>query len=391
LLKCIDNVINIYLVIVYDINYRLLFFRNTLNTNMFKSLLKFQRLKGERKGKIWQLFHAKDFQSLMYPCFTFCRILGIFPYKINASTIETCKSCYILSIIIICVFCVYELISIYDINISKNVLFQNLPRILQLNCFYIFGGFIAVGTFILSGPRMRLLQTIQDLSLKLPSESHQNLSRLIHAKDIFGFFFLITQALIYYPRIQHGSLRHALLLYILLLIFQMDMLYMNCVCVLKACFKQINDKLANLRKLVAHGEPYLLRDTYHEQRNSFLLMELNVLKKQHLAISDTVQMLKTIFSLQLVCTIIITFIQITFNLYFYLVRIQGGVSMNLKKQVYYDSLITAVIYHIIKIVLVVWACETGKNQAMELSITIHNVFNATSDKQIKYEVNFKKS
>jgi len=353
---------------------------------MFKSLLKFQRLKGERKGKIWQLFRAKDFQSLMYPCFTFCRILGIFPYKINESTIETWKSCYILSSIIICVFCIYELICLYDINISKNVPFQNLPRVLQLNCFYIFGGFIAIGTFILSGPRMRLLQTIQDLSLKLPSESYQNLSRWIHAKDIFGFFFIITQASIYYPRIQYGSLRQILMVYILLLMFQMDMLYMNCVCVLKACFKQINDKLANLRKLVAHGEPYLLRDIYHEQRNSFLL-ELNVLKKQHLAISDTVQMLKTIFSLQLVCTIIITFIQITFNLYFYLVRIQGGVSMNLKKQVYYDIFITSIIYFIIKIVLIVWACETGKNQAMGLILTIHNVFNATSDKQIKYEVN----
>jgi len=234
---------------------------------------------------------------------------------------------------------------------------------------------------------MRLLQTIQDLSLKLPSESYQNLSRWIHAKDILGFFFVITQALIYYPRIQYGSLRYALVAYILLLMFQMDMLYMNCVCVLKACFTQINDKLANLRKLVVHGKPYLLRDTCHEQRNSFLLMELNVLKKQHLAISNTVQMLKTIFSLQLVCTIIITFSHITFNLYFYLVRIQGGLSLNLKKQVYYDSLITSVIYFIIKIVLVVWACETGKNKAMGLSITIHNVFNAISDKQIKYEVN----
>jgi len=79
--------------------------------------------------------------------------------------------------------------------------------------------------------------------------------------------------------------------------------------------------MANLRKLVAHGEPYLLRDTYHEQRNSFLLMELNALKKQHLAINDTIELLKTIFSLQLVCTIIITFVQITFNLYFYLVLI----------------------------------------------------------------------
>jgi len=33
-------------------------------------------------------------------------------------------------------------------------------------------------------------------------------------------------------------------MYIYLVVLQMDMLYMNCVCILKACFKEINDNLA---------------------------------------------------------------------------------------------------------------------------------------------------
>jgi len=44
------------------------------------------------------------------------------------------------------------------------------------------------------------------------------------------------------------------------------------------------------------------------------------------------------------------------------------------------------IYLIIKMVLIVWACETSKNQAQEIHTTIHDVLNSTRDEQIKNEV-----
>ncbi|XP_071637187.1 uncharacterized protein [Temnothorax longispinosus] len=355
---------------------------------MFNSSSMFQGLKGKRKEKIWQLFRATDFVSLMYPCFWFCRILGIFPYKINASTIKTCKPRYILSTIIICVFCILELINLYDANISKNYVVEKvgIPEMLDFNSSHIVGGFIVLTTFILSGPRMRLLQTILELSLKLPPKSYQNLSGLIHAKDIIGFSFLVVQMWIYFNLIRN-VLRTFLLLYIGSLIFIMDMLYMNCVCILKACFKQINDNLANLRELVTNGEPYCLSGTYHEQRISFLLMEIIALKKRHLAINDSVQTLKMVFSLHLLSTIAITFIQITLCLYYYLMKLHGGEPLSKEEiQIYYNACIMAVTYNSIKLVLIVWACETGKNQAMEISTTVYEVFNSASDKQIKYEL-----
>ncbi|XP_071563942.1 uncharacterized protein [Temnothorax nylanderi] len=359
---------------------------------MFNTSSMFQGLKGKRKGKIWQLFRATDFESLMYPCFMFCRILGIFPYKINASTIKTCKARYILSTIIIGVFCIFELINLYDFNISKNSLNKDVvtTKILQHNCFSIIGVFMAVTAFILSGPRMRFLQTLLELSLKLPSESYQKLSSLIHPKDILGFFFLVVILLMCMITMQYSVWRQFLISYIQLLMFQMDMLYMNCVCILKACFKQINDNLVNLRKVVTNGEPYLLSGTYHEQRIPFLLMEIIALKKQHLAISDAVHTLKMVFSLHLLSTIVMTFTQITFNLYFYLMQIQlGNQGLHLSNeelQMYLVACITAVSVYSVELVLIVWACETGKNQAMEINSTVHDVFNSASNKQIKYEM-----
>lgn len=354
---------------------------------MFNSSSKFQGFKDKKKGNIWQLFRATNFESLMYPCFTFCRILGVFPYKMRASTIKPYKPYYILSIIVICTFCVYELKHLYELNFTSNFMLKGIPVKLERNCLYILSGFTTIITFLLNGPRICLLQTILVVSLSLSKESYRNLSKLVHVKDIFGFFYIVIQVPIHYHNLQYDALYQIFTIYIYLLVFQMDMLYMNCVCLLKACFKQINDSLAYLRIFMTNDEPYLLRTTYHKQRNPFLLMQLKAQMKQHLAVSDTVQMLTTIFSLQLLSTIILTFIEVTFNLYFYLVQLQEGASLsNLAKQVYDEIFITTVTYDIVKILLIVWACETGKNQALMINTTVHDMYNSTSDREIKYEV-----
>ncbi|XP_070151052.1 putative gustatory receptor 28b [Polyergus mexicanus] len=354
---------------------------------MFHSSSKFQ---GRAKGKVrkkWRLFHATDFLSLMYPCFLFCRILGIFPYKINGSTFETSRPRYILSTVVICIFCVYGLTMFYEIDISGRIEFAGVPGALQGNCYYLLGAFITIVTYILSGPRMRLLQTVLDISSRLPPETYEKLSRLIHAKDIFGFIFLIGQAPNCYSANYLDIFAKVFALYNTLLVFQMDMLYMNCVCVLKACFTKINENLANLRELVINDEPHLLRRIYHEQRNPFLLMELKALKKRHLIVSDAVQMLNMVFSLQILATIVMTFAEITFSLYFYIVQRQNGVPLiNLEKQIWYSYYITSILYYSMKLALIVWACETGKDQALEIGTTVHEVLINTSDKQIKDEL-----
>ncbi|XP_011859897.1 PREDICTED: putative gustatory receptor 28b [Vollenhovia emeryi] len=221
---------------------------------MFNPSLKFQVLQDERNRKRCLLFRATDFASLMYPCFTVCRILGIFSYKFNAANIKTYKPSYILSTI--------------------------------------------------------------------------------------------------------------------------------------TCFKQINDNLVNLREVLTNGEPYLLNGASRNQRNPFLLMKITALKKQHLSISDSVRMLKMVYSLQLVSTILMAFTHITFNMYFYfLALVQKSVPLtSVEKQVLYEYFITFIMYYIIKIALMVWACETGKNQAREITTTIYNVVNSTNNKQIKYEL-----
>ncbi|KAL6259640.1 hypothetical protein P5V15_009556 [Pogonomyrmex californicus] len=323
----------------------------------------------------------------MYPCFRFCYIIGIFPYKINASIFELSKPHYILLTVITCVCCIYGLIDLYlsHITISTQIDIISVPAFILNDFCNILGCFIIIVTCILSGPQMRLLQTIWKISSRLPPKFYQKLSKQIHIKDIIGFIYAFGIALI---NNSNTKIRNFFVnTYVNMVIFQIDMLYMNCVCVLKACFKEINNNLIHMQELMANDEPHISRLIYHKQRNPFLIIKLNALKKQHLTISKTVQNLNTIFSLQLLASITISFSTLTFNLYYYVLMWSMISATNILDKIRFQAIfLLYMMYSLIKLILIVWACETSKNEALQISIAIHDVFNNITDKQIKNEL-----
>ncbi|XP_018394394.1 PREDICTED: uncharacterized protein LOC108773167 [Cyphomyrmex costatus] len=266
---------------------------------------------------------------------------------------------------------------------------SDIPRALHGNCYYLLSGFITIVTHVLSSPRMRLLQTIMDISSQLPSTTYKKLSKLIHTKDIVSFLFVLVVMAICYNKLQFHPLHQLYTVYLSLVVFQMDMLYMNCVCILKACFKRINDNLANLREPVMEDVPHLFRPRYHQQGNPFLLMELKALEKQYLMIRNTVHMLNLIFSLQLLSTIILTICEVTFNLYFYItecINDDNDFMSKMQEDFWYWYFLISIVYQFFKMASIIWACETGKNQALEIGTTIHIVFNSVDDENVKDEV-----
>jgi len=351
---------------------------------MLDLLTKFQVMKK------WRLFQATDFQSLMYPCFIFCRILGIFPYKINSSIFTLSKSCCVVSIVIICMICYMQFTFLYYLSHGRKYI-SDVPGTLHSNCYYLFSSFITIVTHVLISPRMRLLQTIMDISSKLPSKTYEKLSKLIHTKDIFSFFSFFTIIMMCYYKLNFDLKFQLYTIYVSLVVFQMDMLYMNCVCILKACFKKINDNLANFREPIM-DMPHIFN--WIHQGKPFLLMELKALEKQYLMISNTVQMLNLTFSLQLLCSIILTICEVTFNLYFYITKWCISTLRNddedfiskMYKDFWFRYFLISIIYQFLKMASIIWACETGKNQALEIGTTIHIVFNSINDENVKDEV-----
>lgn len=81
-----------------------------------------------------------------------------------------------------------------------------------------------------------------------------------------------------------------------------------------------------------------------------------------------------------------TFAEVTFSLYFYILQTIDKKEINLEKQIWYSYFITSIAYYSIKLGLIAWACETAKNEAAEVGIRIHEVVINTTDKDIKNEV-----
>ncbi|KYN03744.1 hypothetical protein ALC62_05440 [Cyphomyrmex costatus] len=338
--------------------------------------------------KRWQLFHATDFQSLMYPNFVFCYILGLFPYRINASTIETSRQRYILSTLFICVICIIDLICLHQIINTEAINFGGIIRTIEVTSFFITGGFIIFITYILNNPRIRVLLAMLESSSYLPPESYQKLSRWIHVKDIFGTSFLIImQICTYYYKIHDYSIFSLLSTYMLLVVFSMNMQYINCVYILKDCFKRINNNLMHMQRIMENDiKPYVPSLICHMQRSQFLLIELRILKKQHLTLSNTVKMLNITFSPQLLATLAVTFTEITFELYKHLIQWRDGLSFILDDKMSDIHFLMSMGYEVLKIILIVWTCETNKNQVLEISTTIHDVLNHATNEQIKEEL-----
>ncbi|XP_036148061.1 putative gustatory receptor 28b [Monomorium pharaonis] len=336
-------------------------------------------------GKKW-LFHATDFQTLMYPCFTMCRVLGAFPYKINNSIFAVSKLYYILSVAIISTLCIVELENFYDFNVFTKIKFEIVTSSFENNCFIILTTSMIIVTFVFSRPRMRLLQTIMEISVKISPQSYQKLSRLIHTKDIFGSLYL-TSILLTYIYVQRIAMLHMIFaIYKTLFICQIDMLYVNCVCILKACFKEIDINLLCIKKLIVNDKLHVPKTIYYKQKNPFLIIKLKTIKKQHLIISNTVKVLNVIFSLHLLLTITFTFIAIILGLYLHLLRWHDEFGIVVIDKNGYFTFFTSIVYEIIKMTLFVWICETGKNQAQNIGTTIHDVLNNTKDQQIKDEL-----
>ncbi|XP_043467279.1 putative gustatory receptor 2a [Leptopilina heterotoma] len=170
---------------------------------------------------------------------------------------------------------------------------------------------------------------------------------------------------------------------ITLVVFLADMQYINYVYVIRICFEKINQNLQNLKYTMMTKEPHLLRRTYHEQNNELLLIELNNLQKQHHEVSDILKMLNSTFGLHNVASITMMFTEMTFRLYFHILKL---FSKKPTDHIFEFYFYTSMIYYILKLTFIVDICEKAKNQAQKIGNTVHDVLLSTHDIKIKEEL-----
>lgn len=275
---------------------------------------------------------------------------------------------------------------LYLTNSFKNFKYDSIPGMLQANCYMILGGTITITTYIYNGSRMRLLQDLARVSSLLSKTSFNKLARWIHAKDFLFFIALVGQT----PNIISKSLLDTfcktISMYTTLVVFLMDFHYSNCVLVLKSCFKNVNDNLTKLKENIVIEDLYLLKRVSNHRPNPLLLVKLRELMSVHFEISAIVREVNSTFCLQINVSVLMTFAEVTFSLYFYLLQSHGATHINLEKQIWYSYFVTSVAYYSLKLAIMTWICQTTKDEASKTGVIAHEILINIDDTSFKEEV-----
>ncbi|XP_017752988.1 PREDICTED: uncharacterized protein LOC108545734 [Eufriesea mexicana] len=179
----------------------------------------------------------------------------------------------------------------------------------------------------------------------------------------------------------YNKLPFVLIFYTFVGVLALNNLYTNNVYVLSACFQQINESLEKLKEILINDEPHLRRRVFHARKNPVLLTMLRRQKEQHLETSKTVHELNNAFSTQMEASLFLLLIDITFNIYSYLLVYNNEGTI---KKFGYD-IIFAVFYvvHVIVIILVV---DIARSEMEKIGWNIHRILIHTSDEKMTTEL-----
>ena len=305
------------------------------------------------------------------------RFGGFLPCRVESSKFVYSKLYFVFSIISTIVYSVCALYCLYKINFID----ADTPDIsvtLHNNFLMLFGPIIFISACIKSRLVIQAINRISNVSYIISPEIFREIARIFLIKDAS----LLTPLLIFFPRIfEKNHIFRFMCWYTFVGPYMLIILYTSNVYVLNICFKYINDSLVQVKEVLMNDEPHLLRRIYHMQKNPMLLKKLRILKKQHLELSEAVQLLNHSFSMQIESVLSLYFIDVTFNIYKYVALYSG----TLKIESFLSVLCYAILYtaHIIVIVSII---EIAKGQIKKIGSNIHQVLVHTFDEQVITEV-----
>ncbi|XP_033330200.2 uncharacterized protein LOC117222553 [Megalopta genalis] len=329
--------------------------------------------------KLRKLFYVKDFVTLIRPYVFLMSVLGYFPYSVSLSTYKSVKKNLAWSLIILIKLTLLYPILLYKI-LSMDVMKDFSVR-LHYSSIYIFGLVCLWTSYLSSRSKLHLLRMISTASRLLSPKTFHRTAKWMFAIDFLKIAVFLSY-LFSISRDPWTALFYLMSYFVFLVALVMIMLFVNCLYVLNLCFCKINTSLEKLRTSLVTDEPHLLRRVYHSQKNPTLLSELKTLRRQYLELAKIVDASNDTFGLEMIVLIALTMMDITFNLYTYLVlntddgKIVNLWSINIK---YLANNCQGLIFMAI-------VCEMVKDQAKNIAYNIHRILVITFDEQISTEL-----
>ncbi|XP_076752635.1 uncharacterized protein LOC143424429 [Xylocopa sonorina] len=332
-----------------------------------------------RNHQAWSPYLIHDYISFISPCAFIARLMGLLPYKIVASQFVLSKLFIVSSTILTIIYLSFIPLCIRHINI--NHMHMNEVSVRIHNYFIVtLGPIIIISAYIAKRSLIQTMRSISRVSQILPAEFFSKSSKVIFAKDAI----MITPPLIHLLCILMSQ--NLIVVFIcwgtFFTVTVTNSLYTNSMYVLNGCFQQINDSLINTKETLINDEPHLLRRVYHTQKNPVLLAKFRTLKEQHLKVSTVLRAFNDTLSMQNAAIIALLFVDITFNVFTYMLEEnEGG-----KIKTWNSFCLLFLIYHSVHVVMMVWPTEVARMQTEQIGANIHRIIAHTFDEQVITEL-----
>lgn len=365
--------------VVHDlrVNYS---FTSTLRLTMFEKTANINKSKNYTK---WKPLSATEFDSLIYPCVLMCSFLGFFPYKCHPPRYVFSKSRFVLSAFVIFIYIILLFLLIYELNFT-DTMEDTLTRRMEENFHVFLDGIVVLVLYFQTGARLRVLQSLSEVSSILSSKDFNGMAKIVYTKDICGFLYLVAHIPNCFKKQALLTVRNFVTLYIVLVHFSVDMLYMNCVYTLKECFKKMNECLRYTGKSGFHGGTWTQEGLDRGQRNNLLLMTLKQFENRYLEISDAIQLLNDTFTIKMIVLSASTFGIVTLNSYFAILFSYASWSENLK--FWYGQFVAPAVYHFVKFSAIIWTCQSATDEAQKIKCILYDAFSGNTDAITRHEV-----
>ena len=112
-----------------------------------------------KKRRTWKLLSATDFESLMYPCFFICWLLGYFPYKYEHQVYSLSKGRFAFSTSMMFIFVCSLMITIYETNIGMKIN-DSIPKMIHENMYAFLDGLVIVVMYLFTVARLSVIQNL---------------------------------------------------------------------------------------------------------------------------------------------------------------------------------------------------------------------------------------
>nr|XP_034178047.1 uncharacterized protein LOC117603226 [Osmia lignaria] len=343
---------------------------------MFNQVPKLGEKKIKDKNETWTFFNVTNYRTLMRYCIFVNMCIGFLRFKIVSSRYIS-KFRFSFSVILVIIFSICMILAIYNVNYVIEI---DKSMGLHSNFILFLSPMIVICGYISNHSTVRMIEKVKNVATLLPPKTIRKLAKLVYAKDVLLLIPFIPYFL--FSVKGFGYIVGCTCWYVFLSMVAANALYVNNVYVLKACFEKINDSLVKLNETVINEEPHLFSRVYQSQENPELLKQLRNLRKQHLKITVAVRLINETYNIQNIGSLIMIFIDLTFNVYHYVVIFTQGDIVT----IWFSDINMYIIHYTFNLILIVWTTETTKIQAQQIGSNVHRIVVNTFDKQTTIEL-----